>query len=132
MAKRLKTLDELLLITEAEVVGATASCTGFEIQGLSVGVNDLVAVIDAGVVTGTVDGSNYYSLQLEVSDAVAGTYVAVGNPVVLPATAGRYQVGFTSEQINDLVAGADFFRVTATKVGTTATAVTYTAQISKV
>ncbi len=132
MAKRLGTFDELGLIAEDEVVGATASCTGIELPGLAVGSKSYVAVIDTTVTTGTVDGANYYSLQLEVSDAVGGTYVAVGNPLVLPATADRYHVGFTSEQINDLVADADFFRVTATKEGTTATAVTYTAQISKV
>lgn len=132
MAKRLKTLDENLVIAEGEAVTTTASCTGVNIDGLAVGSNDLVCLIDTNVPTGTVDGSNHYSLQLEASDAIGGTYVAIGNPVVTPATANRAQVGFTSEQLNDLVPGADHFRVTATKVGTTATAVTYMAQLTKV
>ena len=126
------TYDALGLIVENEVVSVTASCTGAEIAGLNIGSAQYFAVINTNTPTGTVDGSNYYSLQVEVSDLVAGTYVAVGNPVVTPATASQTQVGFTSEQINDLVDGADFFRVTATKVGTTATAVTYTAFISRV
>jgi len=131
MAQRLRALDENLVIAEGEAVTVTASCTGVNIEGVNVGENEIVALITSGAVTGTVDGSNYYSLQLEASDALAGTYVAVGNPVVAPAAGGRAQVGFTSEQLNELVPDADHFRVTATKVGTTATAVTYTAQLTK-
>ncbi len=127
-----KTFDSLGLIVEDEVVGATASCTGANIDGLALGNASYVAVINTSVTTGTVDGANYYSLQLEVSDALAGTYVAVGELKVLPATAGQYQIGFTSEQLEGLTSGADYFRVTATKEGTTATAVTYTAFVSKV
>lgn len=127
-----KTFDLLGLIAEGEVVGATASCTGANIDGLALGSANYVAVINTNAPTGTVDGSNYYSLQVEVSDAVGGTYVPVGNPVVTPATAEQFQVGFTSEQLEGLTASADFFRVTATKAGTTATAVTYTAFVSKV
>jgi hypothetical protein len=127
-----KTFDALGLIAEDEAVSVTASCTGVNIDGLSIGSANYVAVLNAGVVTGTVDGSNYYSLALECSDAVGGTYVQVGETIVLPATAAQYQIGFTSEQVNRLTSGADFFRVTATKTGTTATAVTYTAFISKV
>ena len=127
-----KTFDSLGLIVEGEAVSVTASCTGANIVGLNIGDASYVAVVNASATTGTVDGSNYYSLQVEVSDLVAGTYVAVGNPIVLPATAGGYQVGFTAEQIETLVTDAAFFRVTATKVGTTATAVTYTAFVSKI
>ena len=127
-----KTFDLLGLIAEDEVVGATASCTGANIVGQNIGTNDYVVVINNSVVTGTVDGANYYSLQVEVSDKVAGTYVALGELIVLPATAGQSQIGFTSEQLERLTTGADYFRVTATKEGTTATAVTYTAFVSKV
>ncbi len=127
-----KTFDSLGLIAEDEAVSTTASCTGVNIDGLALGSTSYVAIINTNAPTGTVDGSNYYSLQVEVSDAIGGTYVSVGNPVVTPATASQAQVGFTSEQVNALTADADFFRVTATKVGTTATAVTYTAFLSKV
>ena len=127
-----KTFDSLGLIVEDEVVSVTASCTGANIDGLALGSASYVAVINNSVVTGTVDGSNYYTLQVEVSDAVAGTYAPIGDAVVLPATAGQSQIGFTSEQLERVTASADFFRVTATKTGTTATAVTYTAFVSKV
>ena len=127
-----KTFDALGLIVEDEVVSVTASCTGANIVGLNLGTAAYVAVINNSVVTGTVDGSNYYSLQLEVSDAVGGTYVSIGEAIVLPATAGQSQIGITAEQIERLTTSADYFRVTATKVGTTATAVTYTAFVSKI
>lgn len=126
-----KTFDELGLIAEDEAVTTTASCTGVNIEGV-IGEDQFVAIINTGDVTGTVDGSNYYSLQLEASDAIGGTYVKVGNAVVAPATAGQAEVGFTANQVQGLVADANHFRVTATKVGTTATAVTYTAFVSKV
>ena len=127
-----KTFDSLGLIVEDEAVSVTASCTGANIDGLALGTNDYVVVINNSVVTGTVDGSNHYDLQVEVSDAVGGTYVAIGELIVLPATAGQSQIGFTSEQLERLTTSADYFRVTATKVGTTATAVTYTAFVSKI
>ena len=127
-----KTFDLLGLIVEDEAVTVTASCAGANIVGLNLGSTNYVAVINNSVVTGTVDGSNYYLLQVEVSDALAGTYVPIGEAIALPATAGQSQIGFTSEQLERLTTGADYFRVTATKTGTTATAVTYTAFVSKV
>ncbi len=127
-----KTFDDSGLIAEDEVVGATATCTPVNIDGCALGTAAYAVVINTSVSTGTVDGSNYYTLQVNVSDATGGTYVALGDAIVLPATAGQYQVGFTSEQLNGLTADADWFSVTATKTGTTATAVTYTAFVTKV
>lgn len=131
MAKSLKTFDELGLIVEDEAVTVTASCTGVNLPGLSVGTASYVAVVDNAAVVGGTAGTDYYTAQLEVSDAISGTYVAVGNVVIFPETASRAQIGFTSEQINDLVDGADYFRVTVTNVGTP-TSVAYTAQVSMV
>ena len=127
-----KTFDLLGLIVEDEAVTTDASCTGANIVGLNIGSASYVVVINAGAVTGTVDGSNHYDVQVEVSDAVGGTYVPLGELIVLPATAAQYQIGFTSEQLERLVTGADYFRITVDQVGTTATAVTYTAFVSKI
>ena len=127
-----KTYDTSGLIAEDEVVGATATCTPVSIEGLNLGSASYVAIINTSVVTGTVDGSNYYTLQLKVSDLTGGTYYEVGEAIVLPATAQQVQIGFTSEQIEGLVTDANFFEVVATKTGTTATAVTYTAFLSKI
>lgn len=128
----MKTFDALGLIAEDEAVSVTASCTGVNIVGTNLGDASYAVKLIASATTGTVDGSNYYTLQVEVSDAVAGTYVGVGEAITLPATAGTYEIGLTAAQINHATADADYFRVTATKVGTTATAVTYTAFVSKI
>ena len=126
-----KTFDEYGLIVEDEAVTTTASCTGINMVGLNVGTADYRAIIDTSATTGTVDGSNYYTLAVEVSDAVGGTYSQVGI-VTAAATAGQFVIGFASEQIEGLITGADFFRVTVTKVATTATAITYTAYLSRI
>jgi len=129
MANRI--LDTLTLIANDEAVTTTATCTGVNINGLAVGEQSYVCQIETGAVTGTVDASNYYTVALKASDALGGTYVQVGNTITLPATAASFEIGFTSKQLNGLVSGADYFAVTCTKVGTTATAASYTAYISK-
>ena len=127
-----KTYDLLLEVAKNVAVTSTASTTGVNIKGLNVGSASYVAVISNSAVTGTVDASNYYHCKLEASNTVAGTYVQVGQGVNFPATAGSIQIGFTSEQINYRVSGAKYFRITVTKVGTTATGVTVSAFLSKI
>ena len=127
-----KTYDLLLELAKNVAVTSTASTTGVNIPGLNIGSASYVAVISNSAVTGTVDASNYYSFSLEVSDTVAGAYNRVGNTVVFAATAGSTQIGFTSEQLNGKVSGAKFFRITTTKVGTTATGVTVSAFLSRI
>lgn len=127
-----KTYDLLLEVAKNVAVTSTASTPGVKIEGLNIGSASYVAVISNSAVTGTVDASNYYFCKLEASNAVAGTYVQVGQGVNIPATAGSTQIGFTSEQINDLVSGANFFRITVTKIGTTATGVTVSAFLSRI
>ena len=127
-----KTYDILLRIVKDLVVTSGPSTAVANIKGLNIGSASYVAVISNSAVTGTVDGSNYYTCKLEVSDAVGGTYVQVGNVVTFPATAGSIQIGFTSEQLNYQVSGANFFRITVTKVGTTATGVTVSAFLSRI
>ena len=126
------TYDLLLELAKNKAVTSTASTTGVNIKGLNIGSASYVAVISNSDATGTVDASNYYTCKLEASDTVAGTYVQVGNVVKFAATAGSTQVGFTSEQINDRVSGAKYFRITTTKVGTTATGVSVSAFLSKI
>lgn len=127
-----KTYDLLGNVADGLAVTTTASSTPVEIKGLNIGSTNYVLVVKNSAVTGTVDGSNYYSVQLSTSDASGGTYYNVGNPIVLPAAVSSSQVGFTSEQIEKLITGADNFKITVTKTGTTATAVTVSAFISKI
>jgi len=125
-----KTFDLLGLIVEDEAVTATASCTGAEIKGLNLGSASYMAVINTSDLAGAFDADHNYALSLEVCDTLGGTYETIGAVEFLAAE--QAQIGFTSEQIERAVAGASFFRITATKVGTNATGITYTAFISKV
>lgn len=117
----IKIYDDLAVVVATTAVTTTASTTGVNIDGLAVGENTYAANINITSVTGTVDGSNYYSVQLEASTTLGGTYSAVGNPIVTSAV-GAYNIAFSSEQ---LPSGADYFRCTCTKVGTTATGISY-------
>jgi len=109
---------------------ATTSTTGVNINGLAVGDKTYLAIFNVSAIAGTVDGSNYWKLQLECSDALGGTYAVVGDVLSITA-AGVYEIAFHSEQLNNVTAAADYFRVTATLVGTTATSVTYGCQIAE-
>ena len=126
-----KTFDSLGLIVEDEAVTTTASCTPVNIVGLNIGSTNYVAVFNIGSITGTPSGTDYHTLQLKACATVGGTYVVIGEPIVVSVDE-QAQIGFTSEQIERAATGAEFFEVTATKVNTAATGVTYTAFISKV
>jgi len=125
-----KTFDLLGLIVEDEAVTTTASCTGAEIKGLNLGSASYMAVVNTSDLVGTFDAANNYALSLEVCDTLSGTYETIGAVEFLVAE--QAQIGFTSEQIERALSGAKFFRITAEKVGTTATGITYTAFVSKV
>ena len=127
-----KTYDLLLELAKNVAVTSTASTTAVNIKGLNIGSASYVAVISNSAVTGTVDGSNYYVCTLVASNTVSGTYVQVGQGVLFPATAGSIQIGFTSEQLNSLVSGAEYFKITVAKLGTTATGVTVSAFLSRI
>ena len=127
-----KTYDLLLELAKDVAVTSTASTTGVNIAGLNIGSASYIAVISNSAVTGTVDASNQYNCKLEVSNAAGGPYVQFGPIITFNATAGSTQIGFTSEQLNSRVSGANFFRITVTKVGTTATGVTVSAFLSKI
>ena len=127
-----KTYDLLLEVAKNVAVTSSTSTTGVNIKGLNIGSASYVAVISNSAVTGTVDASNYYNCILEASSAVGGPYVQIGRPILFAATAGCTQIGFTSEQLNSLVSGANFFRINVTKVGTTATGVTVSAFLSRI
>ena len=126
-----KTFDSLGLIAEGEVVTTTATCTPVNIVGLNAGSASYVAVLNIGSITGTPSGTDYHSLQLKACATVGGTYVNIGEPVIVSVDE-QAQIGFTSEQLERAATGAAFFEVTATKVNTAATGVTYTAFLSKI
>ena len=126
-----KILDELSKLSENQAVTATATTVGANIDGINIGDVSYVAILNVTGATGTFDGANNYTVALEASDALGGAYKQVGNLATILAD-GQHEVGFTANQLNSIVPNANHFRVTSTKVGTTATGITHTAFISKV
>ena len=116
-----KIYDELLVVAAATALTTTASTTGFNVVGLAVGEGTYAANITISALVGTVDASNYHSVQLESCATLGGTYTPVGNPILTTSGAKKYNIAFSSEQ---LATNSAYFRLTSTKVGTTATCVT--------
>lgn len=115
-----KLYDENAVVSATTAVTTTASTTGVNIAGLAVGEETYAANITISSLVGTVDGSNYHSVQLESSATLGGTYTPVGNPILTTSGAKQYNIAFSSEQ---LAVNSAYFRLTTTKVGTTATGV---------
>jgi len=122
-----KTFDILGLIVEDTVVTDGDSTTGVEITGVNIGSKSYVCAVKAQDLTGIFDLTNNYTVALEVADLVGGAYALVGETRVL--SDGTAEIGFTSEQLAQF-GDAEFFRITTTKVGSTATGVTLTAFLS--
>jgi len=122
-----KLYDENAVVLAATAVTTTASSTGVNIAGLAVGEETYAANITISALVGTVDASNYHSVQLESSATLGGTYTPVGNPILTTSGVGMYNIAFSSEQ---LAANSAYFRVTTTKTGTTATGVTVAAYLT--
>lgn len=131
MAAGNKTFDASneILDIDGVSISATGAQTAVTVSGLN-GDQSYVAVVIIQSNTGTVDGSNYFTLGLEVSSD--GTnYYAVGNVIATYDAAaaavntGKFEIGFTGNQAVEAAAGSTptHARITATKVGTTQTAV---------
>lgn len=91
------------------------------------------AVVDHSAIGGTVDGSNYWTISIEVSDNNSD-FVAVASQQ-LAAAAGRHYLPLEGDAIAKAMAAAGetealWVRVTATETGTTAGNLDYTAYLS--
>ena len=129
MANRTFDAGSEIVDIDGVAIAATTSSTGVNIDGTAIGDKTYLALFNVSVAGGTIDGSNYFKLQLEVSATLGGSYVAVGGPVTVTGT-GVFEAAMHSEEIAKATAAADFFRVTATKVGSTATGITYGCHLS--
>ena len=109
------TSDNVLRSASEAALSATGSTTGIPnpvIEGMYFKVR-----INHSAITG-VDGSNYWTLTVEVSDVVGGTYTTVSKSLTLGATAATIDVPLFGPDIERLDADADYIRITATKTGT--------------
>jgi len=106
---------------------ADANETGIE---LAVRDFDLAkVVIDHAAIGGTVDGSNYWEINVQVSDVVGGTYTTVATTGILAATAAQIELPLSGLLNEYKDADSAFIRVQADETGTTAGDLTYGAYI---
>jgi len=106
---------------------ATAAETGIE---LAVRYFDLAkVVIDHAAIGGTVDGSNYWVISVQISDVVGGTYTEVVTTGILGAAAAKIELPLSGLLNTYKDADSAFIRVVATETGTTAGNLTYGAYI---
>ena len=112
----------------------TANTTAVQITSIKSGDLDLGLMINIESLTGTHDASNYIALQLQVS-ADNSTFDIVENIILNTSddadtnVSGANLIPFNTRQIADVIAGAEYFRIYATRVGTTGTAVVFSAHI---
>lgn len=101
----------------AAAISATTSSTGVEFAVRKQDYFKVVIIADA--YTGYVATSAEWTIEVEVSDVVGGTYTAIGT--LVPATAAgaaiETELVFGGDQVADIDADAAFIRVTATKTG---------------
>ena len=110
--------DKLLMLRDpaATALSATASETGVAFDATMIDVEKVVVAHKA--ITGTISGANNWTVTVEVSDAIGGTYVQVGTSGQLKAPAIEVEIPISGVANKQAVANASHIRVTATKAGT--------------
>ena len=124
-----RTYDSQLEVAASTAVTTTASTTAVNILSIGCGDKDLGLLLNVTVATGTFDASNYYTVELLASETSGGTYYTVTNDIVMAT--GSKLVAFNTRQVAAAVGtqNAAYYKLTVTKVGTTATALTLSAQV---
>jgi hypothetical protein len=110
--------------------GATADATGVNITSLAEGDENVDIIYNVSAATGTIDGSNYIEVEMQAS-ADDATYYPVKGSLAKVTETGAILATVNLREIADAIADADYFRVTATQTGTTATAVTLEAYFTR-
>lgn len=106
---------------------ADASETGIE---LAVRAFDVAkVVVSHAAIGGTVDGSNYWEVNVQISDVVGGTYTTVATTGILGATAAQIELPLSGKLNEYKDADSAFIRIQADETGTTAGNLTYGAFI---
>ena len=113
-------IDALTTLREYTAAALSATGNGTPIEYPLTAEESVKVIINQAAYSSYSAGSAEWTLSLQVSNAVAGTYVTVAS--ILPALAAGaasngQEVFLSGEQINKAVAGARFLRIVATKTG---------------
>lgn len=121
-------VDDNLLLRD---ISDGAETTDAEETGIALNMDavpNFRVCISISAVAGTTDGSNYWTINVQVSDALAGTYTTIGT-LQASGSAEKADLAFTRSQIESLDADAAYIRTSLTETGTTATSITYGAWV---
>jgi hypothetical protein len=110
--------------------GATANATGVNITSLAAGDENVDIIYNVSAAAGTIDADNYIEVEMQAS-ADNATYYPVKGSLAKVTETGAILATVNLREIADAIADADYFRVTATQTGTTATTVTLEAYFSR-
>lgn len=117
--RRRGTFDKELELRDqsAAAISATTSETGIQFYPRKHEAFKVVIVSSA--YTSYSAGAAEWTITVEVSDVVGGTYTVVGtlSPAALAGAAGEAEIVLGGGQVATVDADADFIRVTATKTG---------------
>ena len=86
-------------------------------------------VVSHAAIGGTVDASNYWAINVQISDVVGGTYTTIATTDKLAAAAAEIELPLSGKLASYLDADSAFIRVQAVETGTTAGNLTYGAYI---
>lgn len=111
--------DKELELRDQSATAITATTSGTGIQFYPRKHEAFKVVLAVGAYTGYSAGTAEWTITVEVSNLVGGTYTVVGTlaPATLAGAAGETEIVLGGGQIASLDADADFIRVTATKTG---------------
>lgn len=126
-----RAVDTELQVAPSTAITTTASTTAVAIPSVGAGEEALELMLDVTVATGTFDASNHYTVELLASETSGGTYYTVTNDIV--SAIGAKLIAFNTRQVVEAVGSqnAAYYKLTVTKVGTTATALTLSAYVVK-
>lgn len=114
-------IDALTTLRAYDAAAISATTNGTPVEYPFTAEESVKVIINQAAYSSYSAGSVSWTLSLQVSDAVAGTYVEVASiapTVAAGATLNGQEVFLSGEQINKTVAGARFLRIVATKLST--------------
>lgn len=108
--------DVLLELYDYDTAAISATTNGSAVAFVADKYLNYRAVIDSAAYTGFAAGTAQWTIAIAVATTSGGTYTTVQD-IVLPGTAGRFEIGLSAQAAAQANSDPNFIRVTATKTG---------------
>lgn len=109
--------DEALELRDYAAAALSATGSGTGILFYPRAQESFKVALSVAAYTSYSDGSAEWTITVEVSDAIGGTYTQVGPSFIPVGDAIEYEIPLSGALVEDIDADADYIRVTATKTG---------------